>query len=404
MENVTQSPTVSVIVPIYNVETYLKRCINSIINQTYRNLEIILVNDGSSDKSAEICDEFQQKDRRIKVIHKENGGLVSARKAGIQIASGVYVTHLDSDDWIEPDMYEELVCLIVQNDADIITSGLYRDYQNGSIKVFDNLPEGIYDVKRLEKEILPELIYTGTFFKTGINIHICNKLFRRELALDNQLKINDYVKTGEDAAFIYPCVIDAKKIIITHKCFYHYCIRPDSMMGTGYRNELLGFRYVYEVIKDKIDQYGKYTKILETQLNFLMLYELLIKEPWIVIRNDNGILIPYENVKITDKIVLYGGGKFGRALYSFLKRNELCEVVLWVDKSENNKLGIEDPVRLRELSDHMYDKVVISVLEGSASDEIYAELMGIGIENEKIARMNLNHISSDIINLLYGEK
>ena len=117
-------PLVSVIVPIYNAEIYLERCINSIINQTYQNLEIILVDDGSTDNSSETGDKFQQRDSRIRVIHKENGGVVSARRAGIQSARGIYVAYLDSDDWIESDMYEELVCQIVQNRSEEHTSEL----------------------------------------------------------------------------------------------------------------------------------------------------------------------------------------------------------------------------------------------------------------------------------------
>lgn len=395
------APLVSVIVPIYNVEMYLERCINSIINQTYQNLEIILVDDGSTDKSLEICNKSQQKDSRIKVIHKENGGVVSARKAGVQNAKGVYVAYLDSDDWIESDMYEQLVCQIVQNDADIITSGLYRDYQGISIKEFDNLPEGVYDLERIERDILPVFMYTGIFYKAGINIHFCNKLFRRKIALDNQLKIDNTVRIGDDAAFIYPCIMDAEKIIITHKCFYHYSIRLDSMMGTGYQKELLGYKHVYETIKNKIKQYGKHTKLLMAQLDYLILYQLLLKEPQAVIRNKEGILVPYENVMITDRIVLYGGGRFGSTLQRFLKENELCEIVLWVDISEDSKRGIENPSKLRELSQDKYDKIVIAVLEGATADAVYMELLKQGIENRKLAKMNLNNAATNIIDILY---
>ncbi|HEY8803664.1 MAG TPA: glycosyltransferase, partial [Clostridium sp.] len=103
-----QNPLISIIVPIYKVEVYIRNCVDSILNQTYKNLEIILVDDGSPDNCGNICEEYSSKDKRIKVIHKKNGGLSSARNAGLDIASGEYIGFIDSDDWIEGDMYESL--------------------------------------------------------------------------------------------------------------------------------------------------------------------------------------------------------------------------------------------------------------------------------------------------------
>ena len=119
-----KQPALSVIVPVYNVEKYLDRCIRSIAGQTYTNLEIILVDDGSTDHCGEICDEWSRKDTRIQVFYKKNGGLVSARKAGLKTASGQYIAYVDSDDWIEENMYERMMELMLCNHSDIVTSGL----------------------------------------------------------------------------------------------------------------------------------------------------------------------------------------------------------------------------------------------------------------------------------------
>ena len=116
-------PLISVIVPVYNVEQYLPKCIDSILAQTYENLEIILVEDGTKDSSGVICDEYAAKDARIRVIHKENGGLSSARNAGMEIARGEYFGFVDSDDWIEPEMYENLMALAQKYDADVFVKG-----------------------------------------------------------------------------------------------------------------------------------------------------------------------------------------------------------------------------------------------------------------------------------------
>ncbi len=125
MTKILSKPLISVIVPVYNAAPYLEKCINSIRNQTYENLEIILVNDGSSDESPSLCNAFQVQDARIKVLHKENGGAASARKEGIKLATGDYTTYVDSDDWIEPDMYERMVGNL--QDADVVICGIERD-------------------------------------------------------------------------------------------------------------------------------------------------------------------------------------------------------------------------------------------------------------------------------------
>ena len=120
-----QSPCVSVIVPVYKVAAYLPRCVDSILAQTWRNLEIILVDDGSPDECGSICDVYAEKDPRIRVIHKENGGLSSARNAGLDTASGEYIGFVDSDDWIEPEMYARMLALMEKYDAKMVCAGRY---------------------------------------------------------------------------------------------------------------------------------------------------------------------------------------------------------------------------------------------------------------------------------------
>ena len=143
-------PKISVIVPVYNVEKYLRKCIESILNQTFREFELILVDDGSTDSSGKICDEYALKDSRIKVIHKENGGASSARNAGLDVAKGEYIGFVDSDDWIEMDMYGELYRLIKENNTDISVCGINNikdiKYKN------ENLKEKIQIIKKEGEE------------------------------------------------------------------------------------------------------------------------------------------------------------------------------------------------------------------------------------------------------------
>ena len=139
-------PLISVIVPIYNVEKYLDRCVDSIINQTYKNLEIILVDDGSPDNCPQMCDDYAKKDSRIKVVHKENGGLSDARNVGMEVATGEYVSFIDSDDYISLDFYETLLETIVDNDSDIVECGVVKFYEDNSFdKYSDDLKVTNYD-------------------------------------------------------------------------------------------------------------------------------------------------------------------------------------------------------------------------------------------------------------------
>ena len=157
MDN-TQKPMFSIITPIFKVEQYLRDCVESLINQTYQDIEIILVDDGSPDHCPKICDEYAKKDSRIKVVHKENGGLVSARQAGALKVTGKYMINVDGDDWISLDYCEKMMTIIERYHPDIVMCGHYKVYEDREEKC--SLPNryGYYNRKAIEKEILPTLL------------------------------------------------------------------------------------------------------------------------------------------------------------------------------------------------------------------------------------------------------
>lgn len=398
-------PLVSVIVPVYNSKPYLKRCIDSIITQTYKNIEVILIDDGSIDGSSEMCDLFQKLDNRIVVIHKNNGGVVSARKAGIERATGEYATYVDSDDWIESDMYEKLMSKLIQVDADIVTSGMYRDYSKSIVTEYDRISEGVYDREKIENEIVPIVMYTGDFFVSGINMHIYNKIFKRELLLNHQLELEDSIRVGEDASVVYSCILNASTIIITHNCFYHYCIRQDSVMSTGYQNELKGYQEIYRIILRCIKKHNQKQELLVKQLNYLMIYLFSLKEPQMIIKNKDNFLLPFGDVKINDRVVLYGGGKFGCTLKRYLEESGLCRVVLWIDKVADCQRNILEASKIKEVSKETYDKIIIAVLVKSVASEIQKELLQHGINKSKIAIIKIEYdeiVGGDEWKLLFG--
>ncbi|EME3187758.1 glycosyltransferase, partial [Enterococcus faecalis] len=164
-------PKISIIVPVYNVEKYLEKCVRSILAQTFTDFELILVDDGSPDSSGAMCDQFAEQDQRVKVIHKENGGLSDARNAGIEIATGEYLGFVDSDDYIADDMYELLYTNIVKEDADLSICGIYDVYE-GKEPIVKSLIQGTFS---REEALL--LILQGNI----ISVHAVNKLYKRKL-------------------------------------------------------------------------------------------------------------------------------------------------------------------------------------------------------------------------------
>ena len=217
MENCT--PLISVIVPVYNVEKYLPDCIDSILAQTYQNLEIILIDDGSPDNCGKICDGYAEKDSRIKVIHKENGGVSSARNAGLDAASGEYVGFVDSDDIIAPTMYEELYGELLRTDSDVSICKMRRVRSD-----LDCTPASNENIKRIEmtrEEAISEMIIIRAFSGS-----LCNKLFKAELVQD--MRLDESIAAAEDLLFATQIILNAKKVIFFSKELYYYFVRQGS--------------------------------------------------------------------------------------------------------------------------------------------------------------------------------
>ena len=218
----------SVIVPVYKVEEYLPGCIESVLNQTFSDFELILVDDGSPDKCPEICESFREKDERIKVVYKPNGGLASARRAGIKEATGEYVFNLDSDDLIENDTLECAYNIIRETDCEIVSFS-YRWVKNGkTVNVTnDGLDEGLYTGADIEKHIYPRLLMDKDM--NHISYYLSGKAVKREFLLVHQLNVSETISLGEDFCCVVPCYLNAKSVYISKKEAYLYTVREGSM-------------------------------------------------------------------------------------------------------------------------------------------------------------------------------
>ncbi len=222
-------PTISIIVPIYNVERYLDKCIQSILNQQYTQFELILVDDGSSDNCSSICDEYQKNDNRIIVIHKENGGIVSARQAGVEVATGEYIVCIDGDDWIAPQYLQKMKEVIDLKNPDVICCGYYNAFEGSNIEVPSAVRQGYYSHNDLEREIFPSLI-AGKGGK-GFPPSLWAKAFRRTIYQQQQL-VNVKVVMGEDSACVYPIIFHAQDMYVLQDCLYYYRQNPTSITNS----------------------------------------------------------------------------------------------------------------------------------------------------------------------------
>jgi len=212
-----QNPLVSIIVPIYKVEPYLRRCLDSIVNQTYTNLEIILVDDGSPDGCPQICDEYAARDKRIVVIHKGNGGLSDARNAGLDICKGEYISFVDSDDWVDETYIETLLDLSIKENADISIGNHSFAYENGSIKTISFESKSYLKSEAIKKIILHQTLPWGASW---------GKIYKRNIFFKYNFPIG---KFHEDDYTSYKFIYEANKIACIDKTLYNYFQRNDSI-------------------------------------------------------------------------------------------------------------------------------------------------------------------------------
>ncbi len=220
---------ISIIVPIYKVEEYLHQCVDSILSQTYQNLEIILVDDGSPDNCPQMCDEYAAADSRIKVVHKENGGLMSARQAGLKIAGGDYIGFVDGDDWIEPDMYEHFANAIAKYAPDTAVCEFYYSHADRDEKSHQKFSQPFYTKNMLLEEIYPTMLFDNKFYRYGIMPSCWSKVYKKELLEKHLFQVDPKITIGEDAAFTYPCLLDSQCVAYIDRALYHYRINPKSM-------------------------------------------------------------------------------------------------------------------------------------------------------------------------------
>ena len=378
---------ISVIIPVYNVKAYMECCMESILRQTYEDLQIIMVDDGSTDGSGQLCDYYAQKDHRIQVIHKENGGLVSARKAGLMLAKGEYISYVDSDDWLDLEAYQKLTELKTQ--ADIIAFAGREEYGDGieqGIKK-NTVKEGLYETNEALQELYHCMMATENFYENGILTYLWSKLFKRDLLYENQMTVPDDVSYGEDAACVYPCLLKARSILITNMPLYHYRIRSDSMVGSKIGQEKLSL--LFDTLKISFLTHPL-KKNLAKQLKYFMLQTMLLKCYQDI--KHSVTLFPFEKVQSGMRVAVYGAGLFGRIIGQALSHSNLITAG-WFDKRYESYADQGFPVRSpNDIYDANFDIIVIAVLNIRSAKQIKSDLVHFGIPADKIDYISMSVI------------
>lgn len=393
------NPMLSIIVPMYNAQDTISECIDSILDQKFKEYELILVDDGSTDDTLKICKTYAEKDQRIIIVPLEkNMGLINARKTGVEIAKAEYIGFVDSDDWIERDMYSNLINIQEKFDCDLISSGIYRDYieEKYTSELVDNFQEGMYS--NIPRDIYGTMLYDDKNKTFGIFCTLVNKLYRKNILQDVYKNIDTRVFYGEDCLTLFSYIMKISSLYILKKSYYHYNIRKTSMCGTADERLNTNTYYLYKGLEKEFINKKEYKYILLRQLKkYILGIELhtLDKLYNISAFSLGTYKYSYENLK-NKKVVIYGAGNSSESLYNYLTKECKCDITGWVDKYPEGKdmKVMHEILAVNSILNIQYDYIVIAVLKKELADSIRKELIELyNIDSKKILWNKVEYVN-----------
>ena len=373
----------SVIVTVFNKIGYIEKCLKSILAQRYDNMEIIVIDDGSTDGCDEVCDKYANNNHCIKVIHQKNMGLSCARKRGIEEASREYVFFVDADDWIDEDTCYKLNNSIIDTRPDIIVNGLYKEYEKKCVNEKNSISPGYYFGERFINEILSKMIYTGRFYERGIGSYICAKVIKRKIICRISKTIPNNLSFAEGGVWIYSCLMAAENVLVKDDDYYHYKMLTDSMAMKGAQFE--DIYNVYSSLMRNVGLFREKSDAIREQLKYMAKYLLI----WSCLKELNSssvdIFIPY-NIKRGAKVAIFGAWRFGRALYRYIRETQFCDVVAWVDSNADEYgdvygVKIQNPIALKSTK---YDYILLGSELFSVTQNMIADLLNMGIKDNVV--------------------
>lgn len=384
MMGCVEQELLSIIVPIYNVEEYLPRCLESIIGQTYKNIEIICVDDGSTDQSGSIADTYALNDERIQVVHKDNGGLVSARKAGISRANGQYIAFVDSDDYVDENMYQVMMKCMVELKVDFIHSGYVKEFGNTQSIMCDFENQVVSCSKNRKGFLLNNVFFSEK--KQYISSSIWSKIFKSSIIKKAYSLVPDSQSYGEDLICLCACILEANTMAYVRGTSYHYVVRENSIITTASMKNLIREFELYKCLEKLFQEYDC-LEALDSSLDKFLKSQVVNA---LSTMGEESVYVQQYNYNSISKLyhrkgVIYGAGKVGISYYQQLCNDQRCKVVCLVDAHpERYQYDFIQIIKPEELININFDYVLIAVTTMATAQNITENLIKIGIPKEKI--------------------
>lgn len=377
---------ISVIIPVYNAEKYIVECVESILHQTYTNWELILVDDGSTDCSGQVCDDYAKKNENVYVIHQQNGGQTSARKAGVFIARGEYIAFVDSDDWVELDFLEELVNSITTIDGrcTLVSSDLIYNKRNGVISPDGCMTAGIYDRAMIEQQILPDFIYDLQKDAIIMRHTMPGMLFDAKIMKEKIGLIDERIRFDEDGILVCNILLAAEKIKVIRYKGYHYRENKKSVNWSSDLSMIEALKLLNGAYYKLLVEYVKKEKIDEELAKYIQLFAIRCTAHELCCHYVQRFVVPYEILTNHLQIIIYGAGLRGREFVDYIKKNNVFLISHWVDKGYarfDKSLNVESPDIIDKAQ---YDMILIAIEDRGVQRQVEKSLLNRGVPYDKI--------------------
>lgn len=375
----------SVVIPVYNTELYIRKCLKSVLNQTYKDVEIVVVDDGSTDTSGTICDSIARDDKRVRVIHQENRGVIYARYIGLKNCSGQYVTFLDADDFVDEKSYEYALDAMMAN-IDAVLFNIASYYENRDRVVRHNgFPEGKYDKEKIEKIIFPKLIWDFERYDNSIVPSLGVIIAKKEIILKQYDKLmGNTFWFGEDLAIALPIYKYFNSLMIYDKCYYNYRRRNEKYPIYIKKDDYFdGLYKLYQYLLNQFDSDNSDFN-WRKQIEYFFMYSVgLRKKIYNEYKSIKPNYFPFDRIEKGKSIALYGAGDVGHEYYKQVKNLNYCKSVLWVDKNYKN-FSSEMICSPEMLLHSNIDYVVIAIEDQAICDIVKDDLITMGVSFQKI--------------------
>lgn len=379
--------SIGVVVTVFNQEKYIEQCLNSILQQTYKEIELVVVDDGSTDASGMICDRVAGGDSRVTVLHQQNQGPIMARLRGVELVEAESVTFVDGDDWLAETLYQDITAKNILGRADIVAYGMIR--YRGEHDMYREpciFEAGIYNKKEIDDKIIPKLFWDFDRCTYGLDPSLCSKFFRKEPLkkyLRNISTLN--IHYGEDIALLYPLFLECDSIAVISKCYYYHRIRKNNILPSYYKDDQY-YHKLYILYRHLFDVFSasEFREMLLKQLDYFYMYSVRLgKIKYGDLVFEERYIFPFDKIDKSSRLVIYGAGQVGQTFYSQLKRLQYCEVAGWVDR-DYQSYQRDEIQGIESIQDMEYDYILVAVYGKEVAVDIKTNLIKTGIDAAKI--------------------